>query len=153
MGGRCGGGAPSATTQSWSSIESSLLTGETAPRCTVARPPAAGDDWEPKGLNEHVLKEPGGGEGPEGGEARRNPRPRWSAEADQGEAGQGVADQGVAAEAVAEAVAEGAHAASRVFRSYEDTLPRVKVRGRGRGRAPVVVDGLLRGIGLARLQG
>ena len=29
----------------------------------------------------------------------------------------------------------------------------VKVRGRGRGRAPVVVDGLLRGIGLARLQG
>ena len=29
----------------------------------------------------------------------------------------------------------------------------VKIRGRGRGRAPVVVDGLLRGIGLARLQG
>ena len=71
--GKMGGGTPSATTQSWSSIESSLLTGETAPRCTVARPPAAGDDWEPKGLNEHVLKEPGGGEGPEGGEARLAP--------------------------------------------------------------------------------
>ena len=71
--GEGGGGAPSATTQSWSSMESSLLTGETAPRCTVARPPAAGDDWEPKGLKEHVLKEPGGGEGPEGGEARLAP--------------------------------------------------------------------------------
>lgn len=71
--GKVGGGAPSATTQSWSSIESSLLTGETAPRWTVARPPAAGDDWEPKGLKEHVLKEPGGGEGAEGGEARLAP--------------------------------------------------------------------------------
>ena len=67
------GRAPSATTQSWSSIESSLLTGETAPRCTVARAPGAGDEWGPKGLKEHVLKEPGGGEGPEGGDARLAP--------------------------------------------------------------------------------
>ena len=67
------GRAPSATTHSWSSIESSLLTGETAPRCTVARAPGAGDDWGPKGLKEHVLKDPGGGAGPEGGEARLAP--------------------------------------------------------------------------------
>merc|ERR1719272_1793722 len=64
---------PSATTHSWSSIESSLLTGEMAPRCTVARAPGAGDDWGPKGLKEHVLKDPGGGAGPEGGDARLAP--------------------------------------------------------------------------------
>ena len=67
------GRAPSATTHSWSSIESSLLTGETAPRCTVARPPGVCDDWGAKGVKEHVLKEPGGGEGPEGGDARLAP--------------------------------------------------------------------------------
>ena len=67
------GRAPSATTHSWSSIESSLLTGETATRCTVARGPGAGDDWGKPCLKEHVLKEPGGGEGPEGGDARLAP--------------------------------------------------------------------------------